>query len=90
MPVAERAGLEQPWAMRTRWAAVCVGCASTLVGHGASFGWDDFGHMEVARVAYQQLKPSAKKRATELPLADKTMVGELDPNACLKEGLDLA
>jgi len=58
--------MDQPFAMRARWVAVCIGCSSVVLGNEASFAWNDFGHMEVARVAYRQLKPTARKRAIEL------------------------
>ena len=40
--------------------------ACAALGARAAWAWDDFGHMEVAAVAYDGLTTAAKKRAAEL------------------------
>jgi len=44
-------------------AAILVGC--TLIS-SPSFGWNDFGHMEVAAFAWSKLDPTIQNRATAL------------------------
>jgi hypothetical protein len=49
--------------------AVVLGCAalgSLLATPELAWAWDDFGHMEVAAVAYGSLTQAAKKRASAL------------------------
>ncbi|HEY2733753.1 MAG TPA: S1/P1 nuclease, partial [Polyangiales bacterium] len=46
-----------------RWAITLV---SLLVLTERVRAWDDFGHMEVAAIAYDKLTPLSKKRAAEL------------------------
>jgi hypothetical protein len=46
-------------------AALVTALLSSLTA-GSALAWDDFGHMEVAAIAYKNLKPSSRKRAIEL------------------------
>jgi hypothetical protein len=50
--------------IKTAIAVVLV--VSTVVFTGSARAWDDFGHMEVAAVAYKKLKPATKKRVAAL------------------------
>ena len=51
--------------MRGTVLVLAVACASLLGERGAR-SWDDFGHMEVAAVAYRRLKPATRKRVAAL------------------------
>jgi hypothetical protein len=54
---------------RMRSSACIVGTlvvSTCLLPQGEALAWNDFGHMEVAAVAYKKLKPASKKRAIEL------------------------
>lgn len=52
--------------MQARAVAILIGFSSMVGASGSVFAWDDFGHMEVAAVAYRDLKPAARKRVAEL------------------------
>jgi len=47
---------------------MCALVVATLMVPGVTpaYGWDSFGHMMVAYVAYQQLAPQVKARANAL------------------------
>jgi S1/P1 Nuclease len=48
------------------WMMGMVAFSASLCANRSALAWDDFGHMEVAAVAYKNLKPAARKRALAL------------------------
>jgi S1/P1 Nuclease len=51
--------------LRARWAVTVVGCLGSLLCTPV-LAWNDFGHMTVAAVAWQHLRPAVRTRASQL------------------------
>jgi len=59
-------GLVRNYCRMTRYATVAVVLTATVAPSPAAWAWDDFGHMQVAAVAWKDLKPKAKARVNQL------------------------
>ncbi|HEV2700910.1 MAG TPA: S1/P1 nuclease [Steroidobacteraceae bacterium] len=51
--------------LRAPWVALALACSGSLVCSPV-MAWNDFGHMTVAAVAWQHLRPAARTRVSQL------------------------